>query len=47
MADSRVMDTRVHGRGEGLFMKSLNVGCAIILGFIILVIIVIVFSSGK
>ena len=46
MADSRVMDTRVHGRGEGLFMKSLNVGCAFILIILVLAIIMIAVAQG-
>lgn len=29
----------VHGRGEGLFMKSLNCGCMVILAFFALIVI--------
>jgi uncharacterized membrane protein YvbJ len=39
--------TTVHGRGEGLFMKSMNCGCMIALGFILLVVVVLVFALGS
>jgi hypothetical protein len=35
-ADSVVDPATVHGRGEGLFMKSMNCGCMVALGFAVL-----------
>jgi uncharacterized membrane protein YvbJ len=32
-----------HGRGEGLFLKSMNCGCMLVLAFVVLFIIMIVF----
>ena len=44
MADSKVLDARVQGRGEGLFMKSLNVGCAIMLALAAIVVLMLIFG---
>lgn len=40
-----VADTEFHGRGEGIFMKSLNCGCMVVLGFVLLGIVLLVFGS--
>lgn len=35
-----VADLEIHGRGEGIFMKGLNCGCAVLIGFVLLIIVI-------
>jgi uncharacterized membrane protein YvbJ len=44
--ESTASPSTVHGRGEGLFMKSMNCGCLVVLALIGLIIIIGIFASG-
>lgn len=35
----------IHGSGEGLFLKGLNCGCALLIGFVVVIVILIAIGS--
>jgi hypothetical protein len=45
-SDSIASAETVHGRGEGLFMKSLNCGCMAIIGFVLFAVAIAVIGSA-
>ena len=35
----------IHGSGEGLFMKGLNCGCALLIGFVVFIVILVAIAT--
>jgi len=45
MHSGSVADADIHGRGEGIFMKGLNCGCAVLIAGVVLLYLVVLFSK--
>jgi len=42
-----VTSQNIHGAGEGIFMKGMNCGCALLIGFVILMVVLMIIGSNN
>lgn len=47
IATATIVDPQMHGRGEGIFMKSLNCGCMIALALVALLVFAFIAGNSK